>query len=432
MPYDLQKTAGGNGWLGPNGTFAQIVDGLKAIALNRDNLDQSIREAATTGDQQTLSSAKTYADTQDTALLSTIGWMPLDPSTGYVAAYVDANGKISEFALTTGGVVPTWVVERWAARMGMEQLESGTGYSVAFTDATGKIGELCLDENGRIPDWVIARIGARLGTTGGYAGLVHQVREDEFTQTMGVVSTGGKGAVALRFDHGLANFDTKIRPLLEARNLPYSLVLNSRAWGLAENAGVDAGVVNHWVNQGLAEVWNHGTDHSDHPVEELEEVIAQGKAELEAQLPAAKIWGFAPAGVGAGGYGGFNGGPTPESFGTTAGGLILEHHAVAAGYIPGTAHRVLDGRPRIGSAHYTLDTAAATSSAGPRTQINAAISNKTGLQLMMHPSALDGSGRVTTEILTEVLDYIVAKRDADQIKVLSPYQLTIANAQIGA
>lgn len=41
MTYDLLKTAGGNAYLGPNGTFAQLVDGFKAMALNRDDLDSN-------------------------------------------------------------------------------------------------------------------------------------------------------------------------------------------------------------------------------------------------------------------------------------------------------------------------------------------------------------------------------------------------------
>ncbi|PBB08488.1 hypothetical protein CKW39_09005 [Kocuria sp. WRN011] len=73
MAYDLQETPGGNAWLGASGTFTQLVEGLKAIALNRDNLDQSIHEAITTGDQQALGSAKTYADVQDKVISDALG-----------------------------------------------------------------------------------------------------------------------------------------------------------------------------------------------------------------------------------------------------------------------------------------------------------------------------------------------------------------------
>lgn len=46
MGYDLQKTPGGNAWLGGQGTFAQIVEGLRAIALNRDIQDTEIGQTA--------------------------------------------------------------------------------------------------------------------------------------------------------------------------------------------------------------------------------------------------------------------------------------------------------------------------------------------------------------------------------------------------
>lgn len=42
MPYKLNTTSGGNSWLDGSGTFAQIVEGLKAIAQNRDRLDDTL------------------------------------------------------------------------------------------------------------------------------------------------------------------------------------------------------------------------------------------------------------------------------------------------------------------------------------------------------------------------------------------------------
>lgn len=46
MTYDLRTTDGGNAYLGPEGTFAQIVDGGRAIAVKRDQLDADLRVAA--------------------------------------------------------------------------------------------------------------------------------------------------------------------------------------------------------------------------------------------------------------------------------------------------------------------------------------------------------------------------------------------------
>lgn len=370
MAYRLLTTAGDNAYLDPGSTFPTLADGDKAKAEHRDELDRKI-----------------YSDID--GVPGKMGFVSLDPSTGYSVAFLDSGGKISEMALTTEGVFPEWVADRLVQR-------------------------------------------ASLGIDGGDPSLEHEARKDEFTHNMGFVNTGGKGAVALRFDHGLANFNTKIRPLLEARNLPYSLALNSRAWNLPENDGVDAGVVNHWVSQGLAEVWNHGADHTDHPIEELADIIIEGKRELESQLPSAKIWGFAPPGVGGGNYAGFNAGASPDSFGTPAARIILQSHAVCSGYMPGTSHRLLDGRLRMGSGHYTLDSSAATSSSAAKSQLNSAVANRTGLQLMMHPSLIDSSGMISTTILTEILDHIVSLRDSGSLKVLSPYQLTVANSQLGS
>lgn len=259
----------------------------------------------------------------------------------------------------------------------------------------------------------------------GGAGIANVLRVQEFKDAFPKITTNGRAAVALRFDHGLANFNTKIRPLLEARNLPYCLALSSRHWGAAENAGVTAAMVNSWNS--LCEVWNHGAgNHQDaSDLAGLTDMIVTGKAELQAQLPNKKIWGFIPPGVGGTNYGGFNGGNSPEAFyGTLAGQLILENHAVSAGAYTGTAYRPLDGEVRQGMSHAGLETRSVSSL---QSLVNNAIADKTGLQLMTHPSRLDESGYHTTAELTQMLDYIVAKRDAGEIVVLSPYEMMVAD-----
>ncbi|MEX5308885.1 glycosyl hydrolase family 28-related protein [Kocuria sp. CPCC 205297] len=250
----------------------------------------------------------------------------------------------------------------------------------------------------------------------------------DFTRRRGPVNTNGKGAVALRFDHGLGNFRDKILPLLRARGLKASLALNSRSWGLAENGGVTAAEVDGWVSEGVVEIWNHGAHHSDAVTRaELEDTIVTGLAELRAQLPSAQIDGWVVPGVGGTNYNGFNGGGNTGVFTSTeAGRLILAHHAVATGAIPGTVHRVLDGTVRQGMSHYTLDAVTGTAA---QYQINLAATNVTGLQLLLHPSAVDQPDKVTTAKITEILDHIVAKRDAGELVVLSPYQLMLADAQ---
>lgn len=262
------------------------------------------------------------------------------------------------------------------------------------------------------------------------AGLANSVRLDDFSFRRG----GAKkipfntGAVALRFDHGLNNFNTDVRPLVEARNMKYLLALNSRGWTTAENNTVTASMVDAWVAGGLCKIGNHGAHHNDcTTLAALQDAIVTGLAELKAQLPSASIDGWFVPGVGGTNYSGFNGGVTPEAFyNTDAGRLILENHAVSSGAFPNSHQRVLDGRVRQGQWHFTMDTETVSTITA---QIDAAIANKTGLQLMCHPSLLNTSGNITTADLTTVLDYLVTKQTAGQLVVLDPYELLLADAR---
>lgn len=262
------------------------------------------------------------------------------------------------------------------------------------------------------------------------AGLANAVRQDDFSFRRGGSKKlpFGAGAVALRFDHGLNNFDTEARPLLEARNLKYLLALNSRGWSTAENNAVTAVMVDAWVAGGLCKIGNHGAHHNDcTTLAALQDCIVTGLAELKAQLPSAQIDGWFVPGVGGTNYQGFNGGQTPESFYTTdAGRLILENHAVSSGAFPNTAQRILDGRVRNGMGHFTMDTSTVSAITA---QIDSAIANRTGLQLMSHPSLLNTSGNITSANLATVLDYLVTKQSAGDLVVLDPYELLLADAR---
>lgn len=268
------------------------------------------------------------------------------------------------------------------------------------------------------------------GTTGGgitqgsgLAGFANILRTQLFRDAMGSVTTGGKGAIAFRFDHGLSKFNSIMRPLLEARGIKYSLALSARNFNAGENAGVTASMVNGWSG---AEVWNHGANqHQDESsVPGLTDQIVTGLAELQAAIPDKQIWGYAVPGTGGSGQGGFFGGATAEQFyETAAGDLILTNHAVSSGSMSGTSRRPLDGRIRQGMAHFTIE---AQTVARIKSEIDNAISNKTGNQLMMHPNLLNTEGYLTTAQLVEVLDYVVAKRDAGELVVLSPYEMVVA------
>lgn len=255
------------------------------------------------------------------------------------------------------------------------------------------------------------------------------IRQAQMIHHYGRVDTGGLGAVAWRIDHGLANFKAKLLPIFRAAGIVPMITLNSRSWGNSENAGVTQSEVNQWVANGWVEISNHGATHSNVTGDEaIEAYVSEGLSELEAQLPAAKgkIFGFHIAGVGVtGAFGGFQGGSTPEQWGTTMGRAILRHHAFGSGHISGTDLRVLDGQIRQGLLHMATDARPVSEITA---QIDAAIATGRGFQLMSHPSTLDTGELHTTAMIQQIVDYIVSKRTAGQLAVLSPYQMMVADS----
>ena len=260
------------------------------------------------------------------------------------------------------------------------------------------------------------------------AALTHRLLVEDFTRRRGGRKRLTTGAVAFRFDDGLNAFNEKVRPLMEARGLPYSLAVCSGRWTHPENNAVTADMVNAWVSAGLAEVWNHTKNHAGGTNEATWKAqILDGLTELRQQIPAAQIDGFAIPGTGTIGFQpGFTTGATiAEFYSTPAGRFILEHHAVTTGAISGTSNRVMDGTVRQGMSHTTLDGATLS---GAKGVVENAKRDRRGAQFMLHPTALDQSGKLSLSDLTAFLDYVVAERDAGRLAVLSPYSLMVADA----
>lgn len=269
----------------------------------------------------------------------------------------------------------------------------------------------------------------QLGTGGGTtpvtvvsdAGLSNAVLIQDFTRRRGGRKKVTTATLAFRFDHGLANFNTLVRPQMESRNFKYSLALCSGQWDRSENVGVTASMVNDWVIAGLAEIWNHSKDHGsgDNSEASWKAAILDGLNELRAQIPAAQIDGFAPPGSAGTDFGGFIDGQTLEQFYATDGGRFLQtYHAVIAGYI-GATTRWQDGMVRQGLGHLTLD---AYTLAQAQTVIQSAETQKRALQFMLHPSRLDTEGYITTATFTSILDYAKAEETAGRLKIVGPYE----------
>lgn len=266
----------------------------------------------------------------------------------------------------------------------------------------------------------------------GAAANANAVLVDEWSARMGgVTNVGQKTTISVRIDHGLANFNSKLRPILETNQIPYTITLGADTWGISENAGVTPAMVNSWVAGGLCAIASHGwgnhLDTSD--PDTIRSYIVDSKSRLEADIPAAApVDIFMPPGAsGAGGYGGFIPSDTPEKYyGTIAGQTALSTYPICSGQFPGTSYRVQDGKPRVGQSYFNMDT---FNAAGVMTRVNTAITNGQGIQLMVHPSFIDGSGYITTAALSSVFSQIATLRTAGTVATLSVAKQYLADSR---
>lgn len=239
----------------------------------------------------------------------------------------------------------------------------------------------------------------------------------------GTIGTAGKGVVALRFDHHLAQFQEKVLPLLVERGLPWAQAINPANLGTGNDTMTYAQIEAMCVENG-GEVWNHGRNHGDAPgINAGRREIVQSLAELRAGLPALAIEGFMPPGVADGGYLGASPFRTPEQWATPLGRMILANHAAVSGYMGGW-YRTLDGQIDVGMGHRTMDNSQLYHW---QASIDAAAALGVGVTFMVHANYIDQSGYISLATLTSALDRIAQARDEGRIEVLSPSALLLAD-----
>lgn len=258
-------------------------------------------------------------------------------------------------------------------------------------------------------------------------GQTHAVRRSIFKRRRGgVIGTGGKPVVALRFDHGLNNFKNLVLPELIRLGLPGSMAMNSapNRWDLPESNEVTPAMLDGYaVNNGI-EVWNHSQTHGGaEDLASLTREVVTGLTELQAQIPSVPIEGFVIPGVPSGNYGGFSAGEDAGRWDTMAGRLILGYHAVSSSHMAGTDGPLTGDQPVL-SRQMGVDSMSASSSIAA---INRAVAAGAGMTVFLHPSQLDLSGKITTAAYTQVLEHIAALRDSGAVEVLSMGGLSIAD-----
>lgn len=248
---------------------------------------------------------------------------------------------------------------------------------------------------------------------------------DAAVRRRGPVGTGGLGAVALRFDHHLDPWQTKVLPLLKQYRLPWAQIINpgrvgsgTDTWGysnLAEAAYTSGG-----------EVWHHGRTHTGIDSEFLaNSQITVSLTELLAALPDLWIDGWAMPGTGTSNMG--LDGTAASYWSSLPGRMILAQHALVRGSEPSAWHSLSGGLGNVvGTSHVTLDAATVSAAQG---WVNTARDQRSAVTLMLHASELDGSGKMTTAQLGQVLAYIAAERDAGRLAVLTPSAILLADRE---
>lgn len=246
--------------------------------------------------------------------------------------------------------------------------------------------------------------------------LRHRILEDEFRKRrLGSVGTGGRRAVALRFDHHLIPFRDIILPLLKERGLPWAQMLNPDNMGTNDDA-VDTSTVQSWALESGGEVWNHGGNHADAKGNSaIDDQVVGSKRRLQEQFRRLVIDSWAPPRLPDGSYDGYYGKTPVESADTFAGQLIWGHHAAVAGYAPDNYHP-LTGQMRTFLKHRVMDTAQFYH---VERWLNE-LPPRFGMVLMVHPNVVGTSGYISKDTLVRVLDELVRRRDAGQIEIV-PY-----------
>ncbi|MFW0110002.1 polysaccharide deacetylase family protein [Rothia sp. P13129] len=244
----------------------------------------------------------------------------------------------------------------------------------------------------------------------------------------GKIGTGGRAAIALRFDDGALEFKEMALSLLEKYAFPFTRVTTSNRVGEnSKEKDTFESIQNYVIHHG-GEVWNHGVTHTDAPHEKLRYEILGGRNKLRRQMPRIPIDCFAPPGGDSIKYEGHMPSDSPEKWGDSyAGKLILENHGLASGYLRNSYFRPLDGIMRDGQTHYSLDS---YNFLRARDLINRAVEWKMGVVLMWHMNSVGQEKKMSFTDFKKTLEYIAQLRDQGALMVLTVSGLGVADRSI--
>ena len=259
--------------------------------------------------------------------------------------------------------------------------------------------------------------------------LSNNARRDAFINAHGgSIGLGNTCGVAIRLDHGAVNARDKVIDKFVANAMPWSWAVNpgSSRLALAENGNLGWSFYQDACQNKGGQIVNHGMNHIDATTLAAKKVeLVDSQVLLQTNIPLQTVDLFAVPGVGGTNMDGWTSTNTTEHFTSNFDGakLVLDQHAFSSGYTPGL-YRDLDGNPKNGETHYTLDTATL---ADVQTRVGLAQSYRAGIQFMLHPSLIDTEGYITTAELHSILDWLAAERDAGRVTLLSLGGLLMAD-----
>lgn len=270
------------------------------------------------------------------------------------------------------------------------------------------------------------------GAAGGGMGTDGPHRKAEMIKRHGgQIGTGGRGVVALRFDHQNPDFQTKILPLLKARGLPYTHAQYALALSPTQENGYagdeQAGLTWDQVQQASlhqgGEIFSHSYTHGD--TTDYAREIVGSRDYLEQQMPEIRVEGFAQPGIGGSAWGGMalNLHNPAQWRDYEAGRLIRDSYGLYTG--SGPLYNPLTGDGADGITHTVIESVSSASSS--KNIIDGVTQLGYGAVLMLHPNRVDEAGGITTATLVEILDYLVQARDAGRVMVLTMSGLSVAS-----
>ena len=268
-------------------------------------------------------------------------------------------------------------------------------------------------------DWIDPKL-VEVGSRDISAARQEAVRERLFQSRGGRVGTGGKGVVALRFDHGVPAFTEHILPMLQARGLPASQCHH------VDDPEADWAQANLNFGSGI-EVYSHSWTHRDTSSDAgIRKEIVESRQELESLIPNALVAGWMTPGAGSEAYDGWW-----AATGIEARAPFYEQELIDATY--GSADTNSSVWNVLGSRHWghrSIDRDSGFSQY--QSLIDQAADTKTGVVLMVHPTFIrDEASYIDFSEYEQVLDYIVQMRDVGRIEVLTATGMTLADPSTG-